>query len=154
MLIPLFMCFGFMLAVIYIDLAFDLSTLPYRRNKAAIPREVLESITRYYRCITRNPWLLIFVFTACAACIVWEIVYELVPRRVGYLSIVMIGAVMLTATAKVIPSAQRLASGKESEEKQSQLAHSLFPYHVAFLILITLLALLQFSTVRGWQSLP
>jgi hypothetical protein len=149
MLIPLFLCIGFMLAVIYIDLAFDLFTLPYRRNKAALPKEALESITSYYRCITRNPWLLVFVFTATATCIIWEIVYELVPPRIGYLSIAVFGAVMLIATTKVIPSAQRLASGKESDEKRTMLAHSLFPYHVTFLVLIICLAILQFSTVRG-----
>ncbi len=148
MLLPLFLCIGFMLAVLYIDLVFDLSALPYRKTKAALPREVLESITNYYRRISKNPWLLIFVMITCATCIIWEIRYRLVPPRIGYSSIVLFGALMLIGMLKVIPTAQRLASGKESEEKQTRLVHGLFPYHVLFLIVIISLALLQFSTTR------
>ena len=43
MQIPLFLAIGFMFAVLYIDLVFDMSALPYR-NKAAIPKEVMDSI--------------------------------------------------------------------------------------------------------------
>jgi hypothetical protein len=147
MLIPLFLCIGFMLAVLYIDLVFDMSALPYRKNKAALPREVLDSITNYYSHITRNPWLLIFVMTTSATCIVWEIVYDLVPPRIGYSSVVLFGALMLISMLKVIPAAQRLASGKESMERQVRLVHSLFPYHVLLLIAVIALTLLQFSVV-------
>jgi hypothetical protein len=149
MLIPLFLCIGFMLAVLYIDLAFDISALPYGKNKAAIPREVLESITSYYRRVTSNPWLLMFVMTTSATCIIWEIVYRLVPPRIGYGSIVLFGVLMLISMFKVIPAAHRLASGKESEEKKIQLTYSLFPYHVALLIIIITLTLLQFSSARN-----
>ncbi len=153
MLIPLFLCIGFMLAVLYIDLAFDISTLPYRKNRAAIPREVLESIASYYRRVTSDPWLLIAVMITSATCIIWEIVYGLVPPRVGYISIGLFAVLMLISTIKVIPAAHRLASGKESEENQIRLAYSLFPYHVAFLIIIIILAILQFSTAHNEPSI-
>ena len=149
MLIPLFLCFGFMLAVLYIDIAFDLSALPYRKDKASLPEEVLYSITNYYRRITSNPWLLVFVMTTTATCIIWEIVYILVPPRIGYCSLTLFVAVMLISMFKVIPAAQRLGSGKESHEEQVRLVHSLFPYHVMILIGIISLTLLQFSTVRN-----
>jgi hypothetical protein len=149
MLIPLFLCIGFMLAVLYIDLVFDMVALPYRKNRATPPKEVLESITSYYGRITQNPWLLIFVLTTSATCIIWEIVYKLVPPRISYCSIVVVSALMLIGVLKVIPAAHRLASGKESIEVQTRLVHSLFPYHILLLILTLSLTLLQFSTVKG-----
>jgi hypothetical protein len=149
MLIPLSLCIGFMLAVLYIDLVFDMSALPYRKNKSALPREVLDSITNYYGKITRNPWLLIFVMTTSAVCIVWEIVYRLVPPPIGFSSIGLFGALMLISMLKVIPAAQRLASGKESVEERVRLVHSLFPYHILLLVAVICLTLLQLSTVGG-----
>jgi uncharacterized membrane protein YhaH (DUF805 family) len=148
MLIPLFLCIGFMIAVLYIDLVFDTTALPYRRTKSVLPRDVLESITNYYGRITRNPYLLMFIMTTAATCIISEIVFDLVPPRIGYSSLALFGVMMLISTLKVIPAARRLASGKESTERQIRLVHSLFPYHVLLLIAIIALTLLQFSTVR------
>ncbi len=147
MLIPLFLCIGFMLAVLYIDIYFDISALPYRKDKAALPEEVLVSITNYYGRITQNPWLLIFVLTASATCIIWEIVYNLVPPRIGYGSLALFAVLMMIGVLKVIPAAQKLGSRKESRDEQVRLVFSLFPYHVLFLIVVFSLTLLQFSTV-------
>jgi hypothetical protein len=151
MIIALFLSIGFMFAVLYIDLVFDMSALPYR-NKAAIPKEVLDSISSYYRRVTGNPWVLIFVMATCATCLVREMMYKLVSPRIGYCSIVLFLALMLVTVGKVIPAAKRLASGKESEEKKAQLAFSLFPYHLIFLIMLLALTLLQFSALHAYVS--
>lgn len=146
MLVPLFMCIGFMLAVLYIDLMFDVSAVPYRRTNAPIPGEVVESIASYYRRITQNPYVLMFVMLTATACIVAEIAYDLVPRWVGYSSLVFMAIVVLAGGARVIPMAQRLASGKDAEDKRTRLVHSMLPGHIVLLISILLLALVQFST--------
>ena len=146
MLIPLFLCIGFMLAVLYIDLMFDVSALPYRHTKAALPKEVLDPIIHYYGRIVQNPYVLMFVMLTATACIISEIVYALVPRSVGYASLFLMGLSMVTGTLKVIPMAQRLASDKESEDKRTSLVHSMLPFHLVLLISILLLATIQFST--------
>ncbi len=149
MLVTLFFCLGFCVAILYIDLVFDVSAVPYRKTGAALPGSVLTPITTYYRYVTRNPWLLIFVMSVAVVCIVAELRLRLVPSWVGYASLAAFGLIALLAVARVIPGAQRLASGGESEESQTRLAHGLFPYHLLFLFLVLGLALLQSAHWTG-----
>ena len=143
MLHALFFCLGFCVAIIYIDLVFDVSAMPYRKTGTAIPAAVVTPITTYYRYVTRNPWLLIFVMSVTLTCIVAEILLRLVSPEVGYSSLVIFGVIALLAIAKVIPGAQRLAAGKETVEEQTRLAHGLLFYHLVFLVLVLALVLLQ-----------
>ena len=146
MLHTLFFCLGFCVAILYLDLVFDVSAVPYRKTKTALPAEVLTPITTYYRYVTRNPWLLIFVMSVALTCIVTELVLGLAPRWVGIASLVLFGLTALLAVARVIPGATRLASGKDGAEQQTRVAHSMFAYHVVFLALVLALVALQ-STV-------
>ncbi len=145
-LVPLFLCIGFMIAILYIDLMFDVSAVPYRRTNAPLPGHVMDMVASYYRNITRNPYLLMFVMLTATLCIVAEIVYNLVPRWVGYSSLGFMGIGMVGGVVKVIPTAQRLAAGKDPEDTRTRLVHSMFPSHVVLLISILMLALVQFST--------
>lgn len=148
MLLPLFFCLGFCIGILYIDLVFDVSSLPYRKTRTPLPENILNPVTTYYRYVTKNPWLLIFVMAVTLTCIVVEIRYSLVPSWIAYSSLAIFGIIALLAIVRVIPGAQQLASGKESAERQTRLAHSLFSHHLVFLILILSLALLQLSTAR------
>ena len=148
MLATLFFCLGFCLAIIYIDLVFDVSALPYRRTNTALPASILTPIATYYRYVTKNPWLLIFVMSVALTCIVAQVLLRLAPPWVGYSSLAIFGLIALLAMAKVIPGAQRLASGKESVEEQTRLAHSLLAYHLVFLVLVLSLAVLQSGSAR------
>ena len=145
MLITLFLCIGFMMAVLYIDLMFDVSAVPYRHTKAALPKEVLDPITHYYGRITQNPYVLMFVMLTTAVSIGAQIVYGLAPRWVGYSSLFLMGLSMLTGTLKVIPTAQRLGSGKDPEDVRTRMIHGMLPFHIVLLINILLLAAIQFS---------
>ncbi len=142
----LFLCIGFMIAVLYMDLVFDLSALPHRRDKGPLPPEVLDPIAMYYRYITRNPYLLMFVMLTTLVCVIAQIVYRSVPRWAGYASLVLILVAMAGGTAKVIPTAQRLATAKDPVEARSRMVHSMLPFHLLLLISILLLAAVQFST--------
>jgi len=146
MLIALFLCIGFMLAVLYIDLMFDVTAVPYRHTKTTLPKEVLGPITHYYGRITQNPYVLMFVMLTTAICLVMQIVNDLVPRWAGYSSLFVMGLAMVAGTVKVIPTAERLASGKDPEDRQTRLVHSMFPWHVLLLLCILVLAAIQFST--------
>ncbi len=140
----LFLCMGFMIAVLYMDLVFDTSALPHRRTKGPLPPHVLDPIAMYYRYITRNPYLLMFVMLTTLTCIIAQIVYGLVPRWAGYASLFLMLLAMGAGTAKVIPTAQRLATGDDSVEKRTRMVHSMFPFHVLLLISVLLLTAVQF----------
>lgn len=142
----LFLCIGFMIAVLYMDLVFDTSALPHRSDKGPLPADVLDPIAMYYRYITRNPYLLMFVMLTTLVCIVAQIVYQTVPRWAGYSSLFCILFAMVTGTAKVIPTAQRLAAAKDTVEEQTRMVRGMFPAHILLLISILLLAAVQFST--------
>ena len=143
MLIPLFVCIGFMLAVLYIDLMFDVSAAPYRHTGTTIPKEVLDPITNYYGRITQNPYVLMFVMLTTTLCIVTEIVYGLAPRWVGYSSLILMGMSLVAGTLKVIPTARRLGANKDSDDVRTRMAHSLLPFHVFLLFDILILAAIQ-----------
>jgi hypothetical protein len=145
MLITLFLCLGFMMAVLYIDLMFDVSAAPYRRTGAALPREVLDPITHYYGRITQNPYVLMFVMLTTTVCIGAQILFDLAPRWVGYSSLFLMGLSMAAGTLKVIPTAQRLGAGTEPEDVRTRLVHSMLPFHLMLLTNILLLAAIQFS---------
>lgn len=140
---PMFVCIGFMLAVLYIDLAFDMTALPHRRSGSPLPADVLAAISSYYRVITRNPYLLMFVMLTATVCIVAQIVWAQVPRWAGLTSLLMIGLTMVLAVAKVIPTAQRLATGKDPVDEQTRMAHSILPFHIVLLVCILSLAGVQ-----------
>jgi hypothetical protein len=144
---PLFLCLGFCVAVVYMDLVFDLSALPYKKLKSNPSPDVLNPIITYYAYVTKNPWLLIFVMFTATACLLTEVVFQLVPRWAGYASLIIFGVVQLLGVVKVIPLATRLATGKDPAEKQSLMVRSMGPYHVLIMILLLTLALMQFSLI-------
>jgi hypothetical protein len=144
---PLFLCLGFCIAVVYMDLVFDLSALPYRKLKTNLSNDILNPIITYYAYVTKNPWLLIFAMFTATACLIMEVVFQLVPRWAGYSSLVLFGVVMLLGVARIIPLASRLAARKDAAEKQTLIVHSLAPYHIFVMILLLTLALMQFSTI-------
>jgi hypothetical protein len=146
-MLPIFTGIGFMIAVLYMDLFFDSMALPYRKAKTDLPAEVIDTITAYYGRITQNPWLLIFIMTTTTVCVIWEIVYDLVPAKISYPSLGIMVAAMLLGMTRVIPAATRLAQGQESLSSRTRVAHSLFPSHILLLLLVLTLSLLQFSGV-------
>jgi len=145
MLITLFLCLGFMMAVLYIDLMFDIMAAPYRKTNAALPKVVLDSITHYYGRITQNPYVLMFVMLTALLCIGSEILYDLVPRWAAYSSLGLMLLSMMTGVLKVIPTAQRLGAGTDSEDARTRMVHSMMPFHLILMVNILLLTAIQFS---------
>jgi hypothetical protein len=149
MLITLFLCLGFMMAVLYIDLMFDISAASYRKTNAALPKTVLDPITHYYGRITQNPYVLMFVMLTAVLCIGAEILYNLVPRWASYSSLFLMGLSMITGTLKVIPTAQRLGAGTDTEDERTRMIHSMLPFHLVLMVNILLLTAIQFSVALG-----
>ncbi len=148
MSIPLFLCLGFFTAVCYMDLVFDVSALPYRKSKSGLPKEILDPIVTYYAYVTKNPWLLVFCLITAATSVGAQVLFHQIRPAFAYASAVLIGTILLFTVIRVVPAAQRLASRKETEDKQASLVHGLFPSHIVILILILSLAFLQFQALR------
>ena len=142
MFMTVFVCIGFMLAILYVDLMFDAMAVPHRRS-GTLPKEVLDPIRSYYGRVTRNPYVLVFVMLTTTAVVVLQIVYSLTPRWAAYTSLAAIGLAMMAGIVKVIPAAQRLASGKDPAEVQTRLVHGVFTAHVLLLVCILVLAAIQ-----------
>lgn len=140
----LFMCIGFMVAILYIDLQFDVLSLPHRHTRGPVPNSVLGQIATYYGVITKNPYLLMFVMMTALVCIVTELYYSLVPRWAGYASLVLMLLAMGGGIVRVIPTAQRLATDKDTVDERTRMVHSMFPAHVFLLTCILSLAAVQF----------
>ena len=138
-----FVCIGFMLAILYIDLMFDVMAVPHRRSRATLPKDVLDPITSYYGRVTQNPYVLMFVMLATTISVVLQIVYGLTPRWAAYTSLAAIGLAMVVGVVKIIPAARRLASGKDPAEVQTRLVQSVLTAHVLLLICILVLAAIQ-----------
>jgi hypothetical protein len=149
MLITLFLCLGFMMAVLYIDLMFDVSAVSYRKSNAPLPPAVLDPITHYYGRITQNPYVLMFVMLTTTLCLGAQIYYGLAPRWAGWASLALMGLSMMTGTLKVIPTAQRLGSGDDSAEARTRMVHGLLPAHLVLLVNILLLAGIQFMVAAA-----
>jgi len=145
MQVPLFLCIGFMIAVLYLDLVFDVSAVPYRQAKGPLPDHILEPIATYYRYVTRNPYLLMFVMAIATISIIAELIYGLAPAWKGYASLVLMGLAMIVGVVRVIPTAERLGTGKGEAEQRTRMVHSMFPAHVFLLITILLLAAVQLT---------
>lgn len=144
MLITLFLCLGFMMAVLYIDLMFDVSAAPYRKTNEALPKAVLDPITHYYGRITQNPYVLMFVMLTTTLCIGSEILYNSAPRWASYSSLFLMGLSMITGTLKVIPTAQRLGAGTDPEDVRTRMVHSMLPFHLILMVNIIALTAIQF----------
>jgi hypothetical protein len=138
---------GFLLAVLWFDLMFDVQVLGHRERELPEPR--LASIAAYYKRVTTaaRPMnrLIAAVMLATIAAIVVEIANGGVPNAVGWVSLVLAATPIGLAGAHTVPSAVRLGARAETIERQSALARSIFREHVLCLISIAALIALQLA---------
>ena len=115
---------GFLLAVLWFDLMFDVQTRKHAGD--SLPPEVLASISAYYRRVTTDAYpmnrlvALVMVLTLAAICA--EIVQGENPWWIGWVSIALAGSGFVPTMIRTVPNARRLGSGKDSPEEQSRLA--------------------------------
>ncbi len=135
---------GFLVAVLWFDLMFDVQILSHRRSRE-VPEQVLDSISAYYRrgtttaspmgrlvALTMLVLLVALVIQAARAdAAVWVSVISLAAAAVG------IGL----AAVRVFGAARRLGARSDSLERRSGLARSILRDHLICLTaMVTLLA--------------
>jgi hypothetical protein len=134
---------GFLLAVLWFDLMFDVQV----RGEARLAEEALASISAYYRRVTTaaRPMnrLIAVVMVATIGAIGVQILRGDGPRWVGWASLALAGSAILVAGARTVPMAVRLGSGVDSVAVRSRLARSIYRDHLCCLAAIAALLAIQ-----------
>jgi hypothetical protein len=138
---------GFLLAVLWFDLMFDVQVLGHRDG--TLPDGVLASIAGYYARVTTaaRPMnrLIASVMLATLAAIVVELARDEPRQWVAWASLALAAAPIALAGARIVPSAVRLGARTDPPERQSTLAREIFRGHVLCITLVTALLVLQLS---------
>jgi hypothetical protein len=141
---------GFLIAVLWFDLMFDVQVVRYRRA-SEVPEPVLDSIAGYYRRVTTtaSPMgrLVAVVMVVLLVALVAQAVWGDVPWWVSAVSLPAALLAIGLAVARVFGRARRLGSRVDSPREQSRLARSIFRDHVVCLAAMS--AVLAVQLVSG-----
>ena len=140
---------GFLLAVLWFDLMFDVQTRKHAGDP--LPPEVLASISAYYRRVTTDAYpmnrLVALVMVLTLVAIGAQIVEAASPWWIGWGSLALAGSGFVPTLARTVPNARRLGSAKDSPDTQSTLARSVCRDHLFSFARMSLVLGLQLSAV-------
>jgi hypothetical protein len=146
-------CGGFLLAVLWMDLMFDVQVLRHRRAGAELPEPVLASIAGYYRRVTTDArpmgHLIALVMLTTLLSLTIQIATGQPPRWLAPASLLLCSGPILLALLRVVPSAVRLGSRKDAAPRQSALARSICTDHLLCLAGIAGFVALQVLAAAG-----
>ena len=139
---------GFLLAVLWFDLMFDVQ-VPVRRG-TEVPEPAVESISRYYARVTTaaRPMnrLIAAVMLATLGFIVAEIVNGDVASWVAWASLLLAGGAILLAGLRTVPSAVRLGAGRDDAGTRGALARSILHQHLICFACVGAVLVLQLAS--------
>jgi hypothetical protein len=140
---------GFLLAVLWFDLMFDVQARDPRDGD--LPEDVLASIAGYYARVTTaaRPMdrLIAAVMLGTLAAIVAEIAGDDTPAWVAWTSLALAAVPIVLVGVRTVPNAVRLGGRGDTPECQSALARSILREHLVCLALIGSLLVLQLGAV-------
>lgn len=143
---------GFLIAVIWMDLMFDVLALGGRASSGgsrerSLPEKDLAAIAGYYRRVTTTAWPMNLLVSAVMAVLVLVLAGQLVRGEAGAAvtagSLGLCGVPIALALVRVFPNAIRLGSRRDPPEEQSRLARAIAIDHV-----LCLAAMVAFLVVR------
>lgn len=136
---------GFLLAVLWFDLMFDVQVRGH--GPGGLPDDVLASIAAYYRRVTTaaRPMnrLIAAVMLATIAALIAEIVRDDAPDWLGWASLALAGSAILLAGGRTVPAAVRLGMRTDAVDTQSRIARSIYRDHLLCLAAIASVLVLQ-----------
>ncbi len=139
---------GFLLAVLWFDLMFDVQARGHRER--VLPEPVLSSIAAYYARVTTaaRPMnrLIAAVMLATIAALVAEIARADAPVAIAWTSLALALAPIALAGARTVPAAVRLGTRRDPPERQSAIARAVLREHVFCFASIAALVVLQLSS--------
>ena len=132
---------GFLLAVLWFDLMFDVQVLGREPTPSAIA-----SIAAYYARVTTTARpmnrLVATAMLATLAAIVVELAHAGEPAWLGWTSLALAGAAVALAGSRTVPAAVRLGERRDPPQQQGELAHAILRQHMfCFCAIAALLAL-------------
>jgi hypothetical protein len=146
-------CGGFLLAVLWMDLMFDVQVLRHRRQEVELPEAVLASIAAYYGRVTTGARPMSHLVAAAMATLVITLLVQLAlghgPSWLAGASLLLSGGPILLALLRVVPNAVRLGARTDSPLRQSELARAICSEH-----LLCFSGILGFLALRLWASAP
>jgi hypothetical protein len=135
---------GFLLAVLWFDLMFDVQT---RKREGVLPPEVLASISAYYRRVTTEAYpmnrLVALVMLLTLAAIGVEIWQGENAWWIGWGSLLLAGSGFVPTMMRTVPNARRLGSAQDPAEEQSRLARAVCRDHMLSFVRMSLVLILQ-----------
>ncbi len=141
---------GFLLAVLWFDLMFDVQALRRDASAAApLPEPVLASIAAYYARVTTaaRPMnrLVAGVMLGTLAALIVELAQERDPIWVPAVSLALTLSAVAMAAARTVPSAVRLGARRDPPDLQSALARSVLAQHLFCFGAIVAMLVLQLA---------
>jgi hypothetical protein len=140
---------GFLLAVLWMDLLFDVQVLRHR-GAAVLPEEVLASIAAYYRRVTTDARPLghlvaiaMGVTTVAAAVALFR---SGAPLWMRAAALVLVAAPAGLAARRIVPDAIRLGARDDTREVQTALARAICRGHLLCLASIAAFIALQIAS--------
>jgi hypothetical protein len=138
---------GFLLAVLWFDLMFDVQVWPHW-GTGALPEDVLASISTYYQRVTIDaaPMNLLvgaIMFMTIGA-VLWNLFSGTHSLWVRVTTLILLSVPVAAAQLVIFPNAQLLAARAGDLATQTDLANGIFASHVACFVAITLMIGLQF----------
>jgi hypothetical protein len=127
---------GFLLAVLWLDLMFDVQLLGRQGRR----KEVVASISAYYRRVTTDARpmnrLVALAMVVTLASIVTELARGTTPTWAWWTCLVLTGVPVALAGGHTVPSAVRLGAGGDDQGRQLALARSILRDHLVCLVCI------------------
>ncbi len=138
---------GFLIAVLWFDLMFDVQVRPHVGDP--LPSEVLISISAYYRRVTTDARpmnrLIAMVMVLTLIAIVAEIAQGATHWWIGWISLACAASAIGLAAARTVPNAVRLGGVADSREMQTRLARTIYRDHLYCLVAMIVMVGLQLS---------
>jgi hypothetical protein len=127
-------CSGFLLAILWMDLIFDVQVLAHRDAGDELPETVLASIASYYHraTTTSRPMshLIALVMVILLGTLGFRVIRGNDPGWLVIVSAVLAGVPILLALTHTLPNAVRLGQRDGGAAEQSQLARSILRDHL------------------------
>jgi hypothetical protein len=136
---------GFLLAVLWFDLMFDVQALRAPRG-ALLPEPALASIAGYYQRVTIDAQPMPRLVGIVMVILLGAIAFAPAPwdaRRIA--SLLLLGVPIALALTRIFPHARRLATRADAPAEQSRLARGIAHAHVACLAAIVAFLALRLS---------
>jgi hypothetical protein len=141
---------GFLLAVLWFDLMFDVQVLGHGGDQ--LPDPVLASISAYYRRVTTaaRPMnrFIAAVMLGTIVAIVVQLARGDAPRWAVAVSLTLAGSAILTAAVHTVPSAVRLGTRTDTTQGQTRLARSIFRDHLLCITAVSGVLFIQLAFAR------